>query len=375
MSISPYEFENHHLIRKERLPSIKRIFDSIQDSVPSQAPSPPDLLHDSDEDDGDSLCTPSVSSSPHAYHDPCNRKKTIPYKSPSVAYDTTRQAFDNSVVFQLNLVPSHAHANVSNMTNQGKLIEETCDFKCTSHIVCGQSILSALRRRVAHARSHLHQTQPRLSHKRTRYGSMVQIPKPKYRRIDTDSEENDVMSNDSITSDLEHKFRTVENQYHNPHSMDQISTKHEPTKRTKNPAPTGRPTRVKGPCQACQEASDGCMRKAFNWPFSTNQTFSDKGKPFVYLCNKCGLRYNKSNGCVCRHCRWVFCKEEKRKALQHIEAMRRSRPDGRVDPNENIENFVCSPKYWTCGKPWKVGWVLNSLNEDDDEDALFSFTS
>lgn len=82
-------------------------------------------------------------------------------------------------------------------------------------------------------------------------------------------------------------------------------------------------------------------------------------------------RYNKSGGCVCRHCRWVFCKEEKRKALQHIEHMIRSRPDGRVDPDEDIEGFVCSPKYWSCGRPWKVGWVLQQNNADDlDDDAM-----
>ncbi|KAG0181904.1 hypothetical protein DFQ28_008296 [Apophysomyces sp. BC1034] len=135
----------------------------------------------------------------------------------------------------------------------------------------------------------------------------------------------------------------------------------------------GRPSRVKGPCQACQETSDGCMRKAFNWPFPSSSIFNDKGKPFVYLCNKCGLRYNKSGGSVCRHCRWVFCKEEKRKAMQHIDQMRRSRPDGRIDPNEQIENFVCTPKYWTCGRPWKVGWVLNGddLPEDDDMDDTY----
>lgn len=52
--------------------------------------------------------------------------------------------------------------------------------------------------------------------------------------------------------------------------------------------------------------------------------------------------------------------------MQHIDAMRRKRPDGEVDPNEDIENFVCSPKYWTCGKPWKVGWVLENLEEDDE---------
>ncbi|KAI8997806.1 hypothetical protein BDB01DRAFT_713969 [Pilobolus umbonatus] len=140
-------------------------------------------------------------------------------------------------------------------------------------------------------------------------------------------------------------------------------------------APSGRPARVKGPCQACNEASDGCMRKAFNWPFPANQVFKDKGKPFVYLCNKCGLRYNKSGGCVCHHCRWVLCKDEKRKALQLIEAMRRNRPDRYVDPNEEIASLLCNPKYWTCNKPWKVGWVLNRLDEDEDETEYPSFSS
>ncbi|KAI7894605.1 uncharacterized protein EV154DRAFT_498301 [Mucor mucedo] len=135
-------------------------------------------------------------------------------------------------------------------------------------------------------------------------------------------------------------------------------------------ATSGRPSRVKGPCQACHETSDGCMRKAFHWPFPTSTIFNDKGKPFVYLCNKCGLRYNKSGGCVCRHCRWVLCKEEKRKAMQLIDQMRRSRPDGRIDPDEDIQNFSCSPKYWSCGRPWKVGWVLHSQHDDEDEDML-----
>ncbi|KAI7867141.1 hypothetical protein BDF14DRAFT_1743220 [Spinellus fusiger] len=128
--------------------------------------------------------------------------------------------------------------------------------------------------------------------------------------------------------------------------------------------------RIKGPCQACNEVSDSCMRKAFNWPFPTTAVFLDKGRPFVYLCNKCGLRYNKSNGCICHHCRWVFCKEEKRKAAKFIENMRKSRPDGYVGPDEDIEGFVCIPKYWSCGKPWKVGWVLNDLEDQSEEDEF-----
>lgn len=32
---------------------------------------------------------------------------------------------------------------------------------------------------------------------------------------------------------------------------------------------------------------------------------------------------------------------------------------GQVKIDQDIENFYCHPKYWTCNKPWKVGWVLN----------------
>ncbi|KAG1286797.1 hypothetical protein G6F66_010091 [Rhizopus arrhizus] len=131
---------------------------------------------------------------------------------------------------------------------------------------------------------------------------------------------------------------------------------------------SGRPSRIKGPCQACRETSDGCMRKAFNWPFPTDTEFNDKGKPFVYLCNKCGLRYNKSGGCVCRHCRWVLCKEEKRKAVELIDSMRLFKPNRKISLDDDIENFVCNPKYWPCGHAWKVGWVLSSQDDEEDEE-------
>ncbi|CAO3650767.1 unnamed protein product [Cunninghamella echinulata] len=122
---------------------------------------------------------------------------------------------------------------------------------------------------------------------------------------------------------------------------------------------SGRPVRTKGPCQACRESTEACMRKAFDWPFPSDEIYYDKGKPFVYLCNKCGLRYNKSGGSVCRKCRWVLCKEEKRKALQYIEDIRALRPDGKIDLDEDIPSFICTPKYWHCGQPWKVNWILN----------------
>lgn len=78
----------------------------------------------------------------------------------------------------------------------------------------------------------------------------------------------------------------------------------------------------------------------------------------IHLLTHC--RYNKSNGCVCRNCKWVLCKEDKRKAMHFIDAMRAKRPDGYLDPEEEIEGFLCPPKYWKCNQPWKVGWVLST---------------
>ena len=46
--------------------------------------------------------------------------------------------------------------------------------------------------------------------------------------------------------------------------------------------------------------------------------------------------------------------------------MRRTR--GHVEPEDPIIDFVCSPKYWICGHPWKVGWI--SEKDDDDNTIL-----
>ncbi|KAI8097446.1 uncharacterized protein BX664DRAFT_326384 [Halteromyces radiatus] len=133
---------------------------------------------------------------------------------------------------------------------------------------------------------------------------------------------------------------------------------------TSSPFTSGRPVRTKGPCQACHQSAEACMRKAFDWPFPSDDIYYDKGRSFVYLCNKCGLRYNKSGGSVCRHCRWVLCKEEKRKVIQLVDGMRASRPNGKLSLDEDITSFVCNPKYWQCGQPWKVRWVLNDTSMD-----------
>ncbi|KAI9015258.1 hypothetical protein CLU79DRAFT_805537 [Phycomyces nitens] len=302
--------------------------------------SPPELLHDS-EDDEDNLLSPFAQSPFYNLLDrqsdsqsrPLSRRKSVPHRSPSIAhtYSPTK-----GIIFQFN---SYNNDSID------------LQFNSTPRLVGGESILSALRKKVVLARRQLHH-----SHKRTRTPTRIQIP----------IKRSSVPKSPTPEIPLIDKAPFVEATLAQPNQL-LVNNNYRPQSGL-----SGRPTRVKGPCQACHEASDGCMRKAFSWPFPSNAVFKDKGRSFVYLCNKCGLRYNKSNGCVCRHCRWVFCKEEKRKAIQFIDQMRRSRPDGKVDPDEDIEGFVCVPKYWSCGQPWKVGWVLNEMDGQDEEDDYMS---
>ncbi|KAI9025782.1 hypothetical protein CLU79DRAFT_743047 [Phycomyces nitens] len=362
--------------------------------------SPPELLHDSEEDDEDTIPTPRlfrpISTRPTKYDQTGRlciyRPKATPYRSPSIIDDALQQtAVDQSVVFQLNV-----QRYPTNTPKEHAI-------SCTPTVICGESLLTALRKRVAAAR---HNNRNRMTPGRPKHAA-TRIRIPKTRNLDVISASSSSLSSVSDSGSEAREPSPEPEPHHTPQVRRRpwldddndgsvvSSTSHhssasnqsfetqasqdiqKPRNRKKpvSPRPThptsGRPSRVKGPCQACQETSDGCMRKAFDWPFPATSVFNDKGRPFVYLCNKCGLRYNKSGGSVCRCCRWVFCKEEKRKAMQHIDQMRKSRPDGRVDPDEDIEHFVCTPKYWTCGQPWKVGWVLNNLVEDDcDEGSL-----
>ncbi|ORX61979.1 hypothetical protein DM01DRAFT_1331452 [Hesseltinella vesiculosa] len=365
--------------------------------------SPPDLLHDSEEDDGDSLST----SPPLQQHDldlalPHPRRKSVPHKSPSVIQDAFQaSAIDKSVVFQWEpsvftdppypIHPAHhllsPDAHQEHHHHHAAMDQDLPQLPpLKSKVICGESLLSALRHRVAKARQPelpikkrhihtprrqltatcislppLHQSHPQRITKKTLpipVASLKKAPSP------TPSPALSPVTQDPLPpvfSPPKQRGRKP-----NPPSNGSAPVRH---------GSSGRPCRIKGPCQACQETSDGCMRKAFDWPFTTNEEYNDKGKPFVYLCNKCGLRYNKSGGCVCRHCRWVFCKEEKRKAMQYIEEMRKNRPDGHVDMDEDIEGFVCTPKYWSCGRPWKVGWVLNNQHQDHDDDNSSCDTS
>ncbi|KAI8990136.1 hypothetical protein BDB01DRAFT_780136 [Pilobolus umbonatus] len=313
----------------------------------------------------------SVSNQPNPVRK-STRRKTTPHRSPSYPLDT------KSIVFQLEL-DNNNHMNTKVILGRTE-----------------SSLLWSVRKRVSLARNKNRLLAP-LSQRSVR-ALRIQIPRPQFSTKDTYYDPVSPITSSSSYADISDVTSPmltnaiITNDRHNPIpqssqikymklnkvALNEIeefidipsSNDKKKTSRRSHSTHTssGRPSRVKGPCQACNETSDGCMRKAFNWPFPTSTLFNDKGKPFVYLCNKCGLRYNKSGGCVCRHCRWVLCKEEKRKAMQLIEQMRLSRPGGKVDPNENIENFLCTPKYWSCACPWKVGWVLHSQHDDDEDD-------
>ncbi|KAG2175937.1 hypothetical protein INT44_000415 [Umbelopsis vinacea] len=300
-----------------------------------------------------------------------NRRKSIPHRSPAAIQDALQAtAMDQSIVFQLNVsgdIFDHHHEWL-----------DQDNIGCKPEVICGESLLTALQSRVTSAR-HERMKPKQSSPKRHIVAHKINIPRsPKSlnkRRKSPEAVSPSELANaftdmTVFTPHGDEKHRRAHAidyraQLENDDEDEDETTKspissEESADKAGSPPTSSHRSKSKGPCQACQEVSDGCMRKGFNWPFEASLIYYDKGKPFVYLCNKCGLRYNKSNGCVCRNCRWVFCKEEKRKALQHIEKMRASRPDGKIDMDEFIEGFVCSPKYWTCGQKWRVGWVLNA---------------
>jgi hypothetical protein len=262
-------------------------------------PSPPELLIDSEEEFEEPLATPShllsnyilkqqgenqYTSSDYSM----KQRKSVPHRSP--IGEPSHAPLGESVVFQLDDKPSLIYK---------------------PRIVSEKSLLWTLRQRVSSARqqrpyhrpSHHRLSAPRFE--RRAKPMRIQIPRPQWST--SDQEEVPVLPphwepttahqplQDIVTStvdvlaaaaswqaDLIKKPQTT---------LKQTERKKPSTKRPgSHHASSGRPSRVKGPCQACHETSDGCMRKAFNWPFSTSSIFNDKGKPFVYLCNKCGLR-------------------------------------------------------------------------------------
>ncbi|KAI8579651.1 hypothetical protein K450DRAFT_240826 [Umbelopsis ramanniana AG] len=302
-----------------------------------------------------------------------NRRKSIPHRSPAAIQDALQAtALDQSIVFQLNVS--------GDLFDHQEWIDKD-NIGCKPEVICGESLLTALQSRVTSARHERSSMKPKqTSPRRHIVAHKINIPRsPKSlkRRKSPEAVSPSELAN-AFTDMTVYTPHSDEKHHHRrAHAIDYRAqldnddededetlkspiSSEEVADKSASPSTTSHRSKSKGPCQACQEVSDGCMRKGFNWPFEASLIYYDKGKPFVYLCNKCGLRYNKSNGCVCRNCRWVFCKEEKRKALQHIEKMRASRPDGQIDMDEFIEGFVCSPKYWTCGQKWRVSWVLNA---------------
>lgn len=309
--------------------------------------SPPELLHDS-EDDGDSLST-SFSSQHHdlfedQYHP---RRKSVPHKSPSIIHDAFQaSAIDKSVVFQWDTTLPPILSPSEKQQQQQQIHQDHHQHKATiikPKVICGESLLSALRHRVALARQQDLPIKKRIIHmpRRQLTATCIALPNhhqqgitkhklsiPVINSSSSSSSNNHHLSNDlpmknnisinsltdplptSSSNQLASSSSSSSNYIHSTSSSSSTITApitvikqrgRKPLSASSNNnnnnttapvrhASSGRPSRVKGPCQACQETADGCMRKAFDWPFPTNQAFNDKGKPFVYLCNKCGLR-------------------------------------------------------------------------------------
>lgn len=292
----PYDYHNHtndnhkHFYCQQDQIESRSDNETVTSSAfrrvsPMSMPSPPELLIDSSEDE-DEYTAPTYintsSISPHIMH---QKRKSVPHRSPSIIAD------HNSVVFQINT------------NNQPKVLGGS------------GGVLWSLRKRVSMAR-HQKYSKNRLSAPRPerRVRAMrIQIPRPQWSR-DNNTLYDDLVS--PVNNDWQSKkpivvVSTAEQTWQKslisnapmthqqPHPQHSEQTRKKSTavaaatprrKNSSHHASSGRPSRVKGPCQACHETSDGCMRKAFNWPFPTSAIFNDKGKPFVYLCNKCGLR-------------------------------------------------------------------------------------
>lgn len=316
---------------------------------PTSMPSPPELMHDSEEDEEESTGSPIMTAmqldvAQPSYHH--SIRKSTPHRSPAAVKDAIQaSAVDKSVVFQLDVrshpffpasTTSSARMSASPASSHDQVpmcpeckLTNCCGMACTSRVICGESLLTALRKRVAQARS---EQQPRRrqrlalssrsSFKRTtttttatRKSTHIDIPRVSassrhhYHSSEEDDDADDDYTEVSAEDEQEKRLREIRRRPWIDHS-DQTTPSPQPASPTtpqqpsaqikdhsqeqpalrKRSPPAGRPSRVKGPCQACQESSDGCMRKAFNWPFPTSSVYNDKGRKFVYLCNKCGLR-------------------------------------------------------------------------------------
>lgn len=285
-------------------------------------PSPPELLHDSEEDEEAESTGSATPSLPPLQHDlPClpsyRGRKSVPHRSPPAIKDAFQaSALDKSVVFQLD-VRSHPFFPAPKTTDAPRdrpvtcpecKLTTCCGMACTSRVICGESLLTALRKRVTEARKDRYKQRrgvgiQRPAKRAARRTTHIEIPAPyplPHAKQTRQQEEEEVERRrmeirrrpwieDTPPAAAEEES-VVETKKEDQEQEESVQAP-APQPARSHHATSGRPSRVKGPCQACHETSDGCMRKAFDWPFPTSAIYNDKGKPFVYLCNKCGLRY------------------------------------------------------------------------------------
>jgi hypothetical protein len=238
-----------------------------------------------------------------------NRRKSVPHRSPAAIQDALQAtALDQSIVFQLNVSGDlfYHHEYI-----------DTDNIECKPEVICGESLLTALRTRVTLARHERPTLRPKqTSPRRHLVAHKINIPrspKPLKRRKSPEAVSPSDLAN-AFTDMTVYTPNSDEKPHHHhrrAHAFDyraQLDNYDEEdedanksvissesamdieTDKAQSLPTTSHRTKSKGPCQACQEVSDGCMRKGFNWPFEASLIYYDKGKPFVYLCNKCGLR-------------------------------------------------------------------------------------
>lgn len=238
-----------------------------------------------------------------------NRRKSIPHRSPAAIQDALQAtALDQSIVFQLNVSGDLFHHH--------EMIDKD-NIDCKPEVICGESLLTALQSRVTSARHERSTVKPKqTSPRRQIVAHKINIPRsPKSlkRRKSPEAVSPSELANAFTDMTVYTTYSDDKHHHRRAHAIDYraqlenydedddeitkspISSESamdlETDKPVSSPLTSSHRSKSKGPCQACQEVSDGCMRKGFNWPFEASLIYYDKGKPFVYLCNKCGLRY------------------------------------------------------------------------------------
>lgn len=212
-------------------------------------------------------------------------RKSTPHRSP-----TASQIQERDLIFQVDM-----------LTPNG--------IEHKSKVISGESLLMALKRRVTAARQQ-DQTVPMTHSKRMHHSQRVPatriwLPKTpslsiqkKYqprttRHLEYPSAQPQMPDTRSPSHDepiYDEEFDESTTSMDLDSESDTKPRERQPTGQFKPHGSTLKTSKPKGPCQACQEHSEGCMRKAFGWPLSDGKIYYDKGRPFVYLCNKCGLR-------------------------------------------------------------------------------------